>query len=66
MEKSDDKYNERLAVLCIAQHNLGVELEFLKRVYFLIQYDEALVIYKKVVEYSNDNLGESHPLTVNL
>lgn len=33
--KDHEKYNERVAVLCIAYHNLGVELEFLKRVNFL-------------------------------
>ena len=32
--KDHEKYNERVAVLCIAYHNLGVELEFLKRVNF--------------------------------
>jgi len=32
ISEEDEKYNERIAVLCIAYHNLGVELEFLKRV----------------------------------
>lgn len=48
--------DDRLAVLAIAYHNLGVEFEHLKK------QDEALRIYKKALKFSKENLGLSHPL----
>jgi hypothetical protein len=45
--KDHEKYNERVAVLCIAYHNLGVELEFLKRVNFIYSMIKQLSPIKK-------------------
>ena len=41
---------DRAAVLAIAYHNLGVELEFLKR------FDEAIFTYKKAINFATKNL----------
>jgi tetratricopeptide (TPR) repeat protein len=48
---------DRLAVLCIAYHNLGVESEFLK------EYTAALKAYTKGAEIAADFLGEAHGIT---
>lgn len=39
-----------MAVLAIAYHNLGVELEHLKR------YDECMRIYRKAHTFAKDNI----------
>lgn len=52
--------DDRVTVLAIAMHNMGVELEFLKR------FDEAIQTYKKAVKFSLTFLGESHSLVENL
>jgi len=48
---------DRIAVLAIAYHNIGVEQEFLKR------SDMAMESYRKGVEISKAHLGESHGIT---
>lgn len=48
--------DDRLAVLAIAYHNLGVEFEHMKR------YEEAIKIYKKSLNFARDNLGPGHSL----
>ncbi|KAL4503053.1 hypothetical protein ABPG72_014282 [Tetrahymena utriculariae] len=52
--------DDRLAVLAIAYHNLGVELEHLKR------YDESMKIYNRALNFASDNLGQNHSLVQNL
>lgn len=52
--------DDRLAVLAIAYHNLGVELEHLKR------YDECMKIYNKAHTFAKDYLGNNHQLVSNL
>mmetsp|Transcript_38615 Transcript_38615/g.43864 ORF Transcript_38615/g.43864 Transcript_38615/m.43864 type:complete len:300 (-) Transcript_38615:1970-2869(-) len=60
-ENKDKKTKEdRAAVLAIAYHNMGVELEFLKR------YDEALNSYGKAAHFAEKNLGPTHGITENL
>ena len=44
----------RAAVLAIAYHNMGVELEYLKR------FDEAIRTYKKSVQFAKEELGPDH------
>jgi len=51
---------DRVAVLAIAYHNLGVEYEYLK------QYDEAILTYRKAVNFSNKHLGEQSQVSRNL
>ncbi|KAL4449884.1 hypothetical protein ABPG74_015003 [Tetrahymena malaccensis] len=53
-------FDDRIAVLAIAYHNMGVELEFLSR------FEEAIQAYKKAVNFSITYLGESHSLVENL
>ncbi len=48
---------DRIAVLVIAYHNLGVEQEFLQR------YDSSVSSYKKGLEISKQYLGENNPTT---
>jgi len=43
---------KRGAVLAIAFHNMGVELEFLKR------YDESIRAYQKAVDVAKDKIDE--------
>lgn len=64
-EKKDEdnpkgNIEDRVSVLAIAYHNLGVELEYLKR------YQEAIQTYSKAVKFSIENLGEKHQLVENL
>ena len=59
-EDIKENNNDRVAVLAIAFHNMGVELEFLKR------FEEAIQTYKKAVKFSIENLGENHNLVENL
>eukprot|EP00753_Platysulcus_tardus_P000804 PLAT10727.1.p1 GENE.PLAT10727.1~~PLAT10727.1.p1 ORF type:complete len:822 (-),score=319.69 PLAT10727.1:129-2594(-) len=49
---------DRLAVLVIAYHNIGVEQEFLQRT------SQALQSYKKGVELAEKHLGEKHGVTI--
>ena len=51
---------DRIAVLAIAYHNIGVEQEFLKRI------EGSLESYRKGVEISKKYLGNSHGVTVTL
>lgn len=47
LDEEEDLINdERMAVLAIAYHNLGVEFEHLKR------FEEALKIYRKALGFS--------------
>jgi len=43
--KADQKAEDRVSVLAIAYHNLGVEFEYLKR------FDEAIQTYSKAVKF---------------
>jgi tetratricopeptide (TPR) repeat protein len=51
---------ERLVVLSIAYHNIGVEYEFLKK------YQQALNAYKKSVINAETHLTSSNLMTVNM
>uniref|UniRef100_A0A7S2CPG4 Kinesin light chain n=1 Tax=Florenciella parvula TaxID=236787 RepID=A0A7S2CPG4_9STRA len=51
---------DRIAVLAIAYHNVGVEYEFLKK------FDQSLQSYRKGVEVSERFLGPDHAITVTL
>lgn len=51
---------DRVAVLAIAYHNLGVEQEFLKK------YDQSIISYRKGVEMAQRHLGSDHGITVTL
>ena len=51
---------DRIAVLAIAYHNIGVEQEFLKRI------ESSLESYRKGVEISQKYLGNKHGITVTL
>jgi tetratricopeptide (TPR) repeat protein len=51
---------DRIAVLAIAYHNVGVEYEFLKK------YDQSLQSYRKGVEVSERFLGSDHAIAVTL
>jgi len=46
----------RAATLAIAYHNMGVELEYLKR------FDEAIRTYKKAVKFATSQLGPEHEI----
>ena len=60
-EGSNEEINdERLAVLAIAYHNLGVEFEHLKR------FEEAVKIYKKALKLSKEYLSNNDQLIQNL
>ena len=53
MEQAEFKkeVENRAAVLSIAYHNMGVELEYLKR------FDEAIRTYRKAVSFATQHLG---------
>jgi len=51
---------DRIAVLAIAYHNLGVEHEYLK------QYEEAILTYRKAVNFARNHLGEHSQVAKNL
>ena len=51
---------DRIAVLAIAYHNIGVEQEFLKR------YEHAVLSYKKGVEVAERYLGSKHAICITL
>ncbi len=58
--EGDKTPSERLVVLSIAYHNIGVEYEFLKK------YQQALNAYKKSVINAETHLGGSNLMTVNM
>mmetsp|Transcript_18010 Transcript_18010/g.24726 ORF Transcript_18010/g.24726 Transcript_18010/m.24726 type:complete len:318 (+) Transcript_18010:48-1001(+) len=51
---------DRIAVLAIAYHNIGVEHEFLKR------YEQSILSYKKGVEVAERYLGAKHAICITL
>ncbi|RLN86310.1 hypothetical protein BBJ28_00010349 [Nothophytophthora sp. Chile5] len=51
---------DRLSVLCIAYHNIGVEQEFLK------DYAESVASYKKGVGVAEQYLGMDHSITTTI
>jgi len=51
---------DRIAVLAIAYHNIGVEQEFLKR------YEHSILSYKKGVEVAERYLGAKHAICITL
>lgn len=57
---SKKQFEDRVAVLAIAYHNLGVEHEYLK------QYDEAISTYRKAVNFATAHLGEQSQVVKNL
>jgi len=57
VEDEDEQYKlNRAASLSIAYHNMGVELEYLKR------FDEAIRTYKKAVKFATTQLGPDHEI----
>jgi len=58
--EGDQTPPERLVVLSIAYHNIGVEYEFLKK------YQQSLNAYKKSVINAETHLSGSNLMTVNL
>jgi len=51
---------DRIAVLAIAYHNIGVEQEFLKR------FEQSMLSYRKGVEVAERYLGAKHPICITL
>lgn len=51
---------DRIAVLAIAYHNIGVENEFLKR------FEQSTLSYKKGVEVAERYLGPKHAIAITL
>ncbi len=51
---------DRIAVLAIAYHNIGVEQEFLKR------FEQSILSYGKGVEVAERYLGPKHAITITL
>jgi hypothetical protein len=51
---------DKVAVLAIAYHNMGVEQEFLR------SYPAAILSYKKAVNFAEKNLGPEDGITMNL
>lgn len=51
---------ERMSVLAIAYHNMGVEQEFLSR------WEPALLSYKRAMQLARLHVGDSHPVTITL
>lgn len=51
---------DRIAVLAIAYHNIGVEQEFLKR------FEHSILSYKKGVEVAERYLGPKHAICITL
>jgi len=54
------RFEDRVAVLAIAYHNLGVEYEYLK------QFEEAVSTYRKAVAFATTHLGEQSQVVKNL
>lgn len=59
-QQMDASKLDRVAVLGIAYHNVGVEHEFFKN------FEQSLQSYKKGVELASKYLGESHGIVVTL
>ena len=59
-ESSEPPQADRIAVLSIAYHNIGVEQEFLKR------YDQSMISYRKGVEVAERYLGAKHAICITL
>lgn len=58
--RTEQNREDRVAVLAIAYHNLGVEFEYLKR------FDEAIQTYSKAVKFGEAHLPPNHHLIENL
>lgn len=66
-EQSELIADDRLAVLAVSYHNLGVELEHLQRVPQLLkQIDEAIKIYNKALQLTVDFTPNNKQLIRNL
>jgi hypothetical protein len=52
-----DQSKDKVAVLAIAYHNMGVEQEFLK------SYPAAILSYKKAVNFAEKHLGPEDGIT---
>jgi tetratricopeptide (TPR) repeat protein len=48
---------ERMSVLAIAYHNMGAELEFLRR------WEDALLAYKRAMQLARLHVGDANPVT---
>ena len=57
---TDIQNKDKVAVLAIAYHNIGVEQEFLR------SYPAAILSYKKAVNFAEKNLGPEDGITQNL
>ena len=55
--KDQQQNKDKVAVLAIAYHNMGVEQEFLR------SYPAAILSYKKAVNYAERNLGSEDGIT---
>lgn len=55
-----DHNKDKVAVLAIAYHNMGVEQEFLR------SYPAAILSYKKAVNFAEKHLGPEDGITQNL
>jgi len=58
--KEKDPNKDRVGVLAIAYHNMGVEQEFLR------SYHAAILSYKKAYNFAEKNLGPEDNITLNL
>lgn len=58
--KEGPQNKDKVAVLAIAYHNMGVEQEFLR------SYPAAILSYKKAVNFAEKNLGPEDGITMNL
>lgn len=58
--QNKDSNKDKVAVLAIAYHNMGVEQEFLR------SYPAAILSYKKAVNFAEKNLGAEDGITQNL
>ena len=54
------EFKDRIAVLTIAYHNLGVELEYMKL------YLESVESYRMAKEFAEKYLGSNDDITLNL
>lgn len=54
---SKDNNKDKVAVLAIAYHNMGVEQEFLR------SYPAAILSYKKAVNFAEKHLGPDDGIT---
>ena len=56
--QNKDTNKDKVAVLAIAYHNMGVEQEFLR------SYPAAILSYKKAVNFAEKNLGPDDGITL--